>query len=57
MAAGRHFVKRKITITQPLFQTDIFTKFGLLVAVVILQRGVMSFLDYTKIQDGGWPPF
>jgi len=37
--------------------SDIFTKFGVLVATVSLQRAVMSFLGYTTIEDGGQPPF
>jgi len=37
--------------------SDIFTKFGVLLAMVSPQRAVVSFLGYTKIQDGGRPPF
>ena len=36
---------------------DIFTKFGMLVAMDSPQRPQMSFLGYSKIQDGGRPPF
>ena len=36
---------------------DIFTKFGMLVAMVSPQRAVMSLLGYTKIQDDGQSPF
>ena len=35
---------------------DIFTKFGMLMVIESLQRLRMSFLGYTKIQDGGRPP-
>ena len=37
--------------------SDIFTKFGALMAIGSPQRALMSFLGYTKIQDGGRPPF
>jgi len=56
MAAGRHFGKkenRHISAAVP----DIFTKFGMLVAMVSPQRAVMSLLGYTKIQDDGQSPF
>jgi len=36
--------------------SDIFTEFGLLVAMDSPQRPLMSFLGYNKIQDGGRPP-
>jgi len=36
---------------------DIFTKFGVLVAMDSPQRPIMLLLGYTKIQDGGQPPF
>jgi len=56
MAAGRHFEKNIIAITQPLFQLSaIFTKFGVLVATDSPQRSVMSFLGYNKILPFPFP--
>ena len=55
MATGRHFAKRKIAITQPLFEISSPN-------LVCWWPGqpatfIMSLLAYNKIQDGGRPPF
>jgi len=56
MADGRHFEKKENVHNSAAFW-DIFTKFGLLVAMDSLQRPRMSLLGYNKIQDGGRRPF
>jgi len=59
MAAGRHFEKKENRHNSAAI-SDIFAKFGVLVALHNLQRPVMSFCGYNKIQDqiqdGGRPP-
>jgi len=59
MAAGSHFEKKENRHNSAAI-SDIFTKFGVLVAMDSRQRPVMSFLGYNKIeeqiQDGGRPP-
>ena len=53
MTAGRHFEKDNRHNSAVIW--DIFTKFGMLMAMGIPQRPRMSFLGYNKIQDGGQP--
>jgi len=55
MAAGHHFEKGNVHNSATV--RDIFTKFGMLVAMDSPQRPWTSFLGYNKIQDGGRPPF
>jgi len=56
MAAGRHFEKKENRHISAAV-SNIFTKFGVLVAMDCPQRPLMLFLGYNKIQDGGRPPF
>jgi len=59
MAAVRHFEKKENRRNSAAV-SDIFAKFGVLVALHNLQRPVMSFFGFNKIQDqiqdGGRPP-
>jgi len=53
---GRHFEKKE-NVHNSAAIWDVFTKFGVLVAIDSLQRPRVSFFGYSKIQDGGRPPF
>ena len=50
MAAGRHFEKKENRHNSAAI-SDIFTKFGVLVAMDSPQCSLMSFFGYNKIQD------
>ena len=49
MSAGRHLEKRKITISQPLFQVSSPN----LVCCWTLAARTVHLYDYNKIRDGG----
>jgi len=56
MAAGRHFGKKENRHNSAAI-SDIFTKFGELVAMDSPQHAVMSFLGYKQNPRFGRPPF
>jgi len=56
MADGRHFEKKE-NVHNSAAIWDIFTKFGMLMALDSPQRPRMSLLGNNEIQDGGRPPY
>jgi len=54
---GRPLLWKKENRYNSAAVSDVFTKFGVLVAMDSPQRRVMSLFGYNKIQDGGRPPF